>query len=512
MSVALRRRATLSVAVCLGVGQSGCSGIADSLSPAHESTIVVVIEGQGSGKDADGFTATLDAQRATPLTYGVPVRYDGVPPGTRVIRLSGVAAHCATDRDSVLLSGVAGAVDTAVFRVACVGGIAFHELTAPAEYQIRYLREDGQLLALTNGPGRRFIKEWSPDGSRLLFSNDADGHDHLFSVQSDGSDLRQLTSGAVEDIRPRYSPDGRRIAFWRLDRARNRGWITVMDADGSNSHALYDVDGFDFDPEWSRDGSLLYFSCDRFRSFNNLCIAAPDGSGLRRVHFPEMSAIEAECGPICIGATPQHWLLSPDGRSIAFVTMVSASHGGQAAWVGSIDGSSARMLTPGLAAYDASWSPKGDALLVSVSDGALHVGLATAKADGSGFQLITSFTNQDESAQFSPDATMIAFDGFQSGDQRLWWMNGNGAIRRQWAPGGTAKFLPRWHPNARPGGVFSSVPFPDEAPSVLARQSTRAVDPAGSTRGELTPLRGTCLVVRTGASSRVECGRPAERE
>jgi Tol biopolymer transport system component len=62
---------------------------------------------------------------------------------------------------------------------------------------------------------------WSPDGQQIIFDAGSDfevtrRHDHkLYVINADGSGLRQITSGDVNDIDPAWSPDGQWISFHR---------------------------------------------------------------------------------------------------------------------------------------------------------------------------------------------------------------------------------------------------------------------------------------------------------
>lgn len=71
---------------------------------------------------------------------------------------------------------------------------------------------------------------WSPDGKRIAFSRgpslDAPENKGIWIVNPDGTGLRRL---AKQGYHPRYSPDGRHIAFRRND------GVYVMRADGSGA-------------------------------------------------------------------------------------------------------------------------------------------------------------------------------------------------------------------------------------------------------------------------------------
>jgi TolB protein len=72
---------------------------------------------------------------------------------------------------------------------------------------------------------------------------------HVLNV--DGSGLRKLIySRGVQNDDPQWSPDGRKIAFSRLDRER-RSWIFVMNADGSDQTNISRNHADDGAPAWS---------------------------------------------------------------------------------------------------------------------------------------------------------------------------------------------------------------------------------------------------------------------
>ena len=47
---------------------------------------------------------------------------------------------------------------------------------------------------------------WSPDGTRIAFSSDRDGDDEIYTMRSDGTDVRRLTVNDAWDGEPAWSP------------------------------------------------------------------------------------------------------------------------------------------------------------------------------------------------------------------------------------------------------------------------------------------------------------------
>jgi Tol biopolymer transport system component len=69
---------------------------------------------------------------------------------------------------------------------------------------------------LTNSsgpPGGNLFFNWSPSGQRIAFASNRDGNYEIYSMRSDGTDVKRLTQDPAYDIHPAWSPDGVKIAF-----------------------------------------------------------------------------------------------------------------------------------------------------------------------------------------------------------------------------------------------------------------------------------------------------------
>jgi len=80
------------------------------------------------------------------------------------------------------------------------------------------------------------------NGLIVWSSSRVENHD-LFTMNTDGSDVKQITKGDEVDWFPRFSPDGSRILFCRS----KKGWVSERDANNSDKWDIYSVkpDGSD---------------------------------------------------------------------------------------------------------------------------------------------------------------------------------------------------------------------------------------------------------------------------
>jgi hypothetical protein len=77
----------------------------------------------------------------------------------------------------------------------------------------------------------------------IVWSSSRNGPHDLFTMKTDGSDVKSITSGGEVDWFPRFSPDGTRILFCRS----KKGWVSERDANISSKWDLFTVrpDGTD---------------------------------------------------------------------------------------------------------------------------------------------------------------------------------------------------------------------------------------------------------------------------
>jgi dipeptidyl aminopeptidase/acylaminoacyl peptidase len=103
--------------------------------------------------------------------------------------------------------------------------------------------------------------EWSPDGKQLATVLQNSGWNHIYLIPAKGGTPKQLTDGAFEDEDPKFSPDGKSIAFISSRGLLESTNIWVMSTNGGEAHLLtkFDVPGVSAQPEWTPDSRKIYF-------------------------------------------------------------------------------------------------------------------------------------------------------------------------------------------------------------------------------------------------------------
>ena len=245
---------------------------------------------------------------------------------------------------------------------------------------------------LTAGSGYDYQPDCSADGRWVLYASYAKDAVELWALNVDTKQSRQLTQGGAVNLEPRFSPDGKRIAFVStsynghfhifVGEFVNGELKNVQRLTGEHRSDLvryyYSQIDHEISPVWSPDGSEILFVSNRGHIYGTggfWRMKAEPGAEAREIHYEEtawkarpdfspdgkrivyasylgqqwhqlwvMPAQGGDAFPISYGDfdnVAPRW--SPDGKHIAFI---SNRGGNTSLWVQEIPGGAQMQLLP----------------------------------------------------------------------------------------------------------------------------------------------------------------------
>lgn len=146
--------------------------------------------------------------------------------------------------------------------------------------------DGGDAARVTNTPAAESQPAWSPDSRRLAYISDRDGAAHVFLYDFGTGTETQLTRDTRSDDTPRFSPDGKLLAFereghelWVMDLASRRERVLstgYLERPPLNSDRPF---------VWSPDSRWIAFMAISGRGFKNVHVVPVGGGQSQPVSF-----------------------------------------------------------------------------------------------------------------------------------------------------------------------------------------------------------------------------------
>lgn len=263
--------------------------------------------------------------------------------------------------------------------------------------------------------------------SRIAFVSNGTGHKEIYLADVLGDEIRQVTHHEYLALSPRFSPDGRWLAYTSYHGGNPNLYLTEL-ATLQKTRAISRRPGLNMAPSWEPESRNMVVTLSKDNN-PDLYLIDNTGKELRRLTHGEG-----------VNISPS---LAPDGKRLAFV---SDRTGRPQVYVMDTKTSAASRITfLGTENTTPSWSPKGDWIAYTgLVGGSRHI-LLIRPEGGTPIQL-TQGAGDHESPSWSPDGRQLVFSRKQGNKQELYAIFRNGTGLRPLFKVKGAISSPQWSP------------------------------------------------------------------
>ncbi|MCW8803979.1 MAG: T9SS type A sorting domain-containing protein [Ignavibacteriaceae bacterium] len=274
----------------------------------------------------------------------------------------------------------------------------------------------------------------SADSTYILYVDSPDSttfNGNIWRMRPDGSEKTQLTYDTL-DREPVWYPDDGKIVFWSYRSGNADIWI--MDSDGTNLVNLTNNPSLDSNPHCSSDGAYIIFASRRDDPNDEIYRMTSTGANVERLTFN--------------GVQDYRPRYSPDGEY--FVTQSRFPGGENDIYIYTSDGQSYINLGIPNVNHDfqPSWTPDGKRVVWSSGNQYMgELDIVSANKDSSDFRLDFATTENDYIPRYSPDGQFLAFSkathNSSGGDEIFIWhrvldtliqITDNTTVNKEWGP------------------------------------------------------------------------------
>jgi TolB protein len=168
-------------------------------------------------------------------------------------------------------------------------------LTYGANSQLYTINLDGSgLKQITKSSAIDTEPTWSTDAKWIYFTSDRGGRPQIYKVSSGGGDPQRVTFEGAYNVSPRFSPDGKSLAMIRNDGGKFR--VALQDLT-SGQVQLLSEGSQDESPSFAPNGRVLLYAT-RARGHGSLAAVSADGKVKQRLNDSGGDIREPAWGPL----------------------------------------------------------------------------------------------------------------------------------------------------------------------------------------------------------------------
>ncbi len=269
---------------------------------------------------------------------------------------------------------------------------------------------------------------FAPDGKSLAVAELGASREptgiYLINLQSKARIRLTAPAAPFVDHTPRFSPDGKNLAFIRYFSPFHRE-LFVVSAVGGEPRQITSDDVRIYGIGWSPDNQKLFFTS--YRNINRLNLWQVSASG------GEPQLIETGSRGL------EDLAISPNGRTIAFVEEKSDEN----IWQIAPEAVPRPVIRSTHADHSEQFSPDGSQITFA-SDRTGKDEIWIADADGKNQRQLTNSAAQSGSPRFSPDGKFVVYDAQTADGSDVYIIPVNGGEARRLTETGKVNSLPAW--------------------------------------------------------------------
>jgi serine/threonine protein kinase len=272
----------------------------------------------------------------------------------------------------------------------------------------------------------------------IAFASDRDGGiPEIWTMDTDGYNLLQLTKFPEGACQPEWSPDGERLVFISPCKGDMESYVHssmfIINADGSGLVPLSTIPGGGYDPAWSPDNQRIAYTAFR-----------KDGIAQIYIYNLETQQVTELTDPDLRANFQPAWSVN---HEIAYIGL------GDQLWVMNDDGTNRRMITrpPNLTLHNSSpvWSPDGKTLLFTRWNEGVSGApwLAVIQVETDSPVVDVALGSPMAEGEYSPDGYWLVYTGWpDSNFHHLYMITTSGVGRKQLTSQDANDFDASWRP------------------------------------------------------------------